>query len=231
MPSGTIDSGKYIPSTPSDAGVSIFGKIGNWINNNKAEILQGAADVGDIIGEATGNNKWNVAAGVTRAAGQTLGQIDDKNSQEKLLAQLIQDRNARMFGNKHIAYADVPRMFYGRKPTRYKMYQRRNKYIDEANEKLNQLKKQIEQKQKEATTENKKPLPKATSHSESPKKSPPKKSPPKALPKKQESPPKKKMSAAEKARNWKQDKQFVADLQEAVRRQREAYDKFEKDDW
>ena len=122
-----------------------------------------------------------------------------------------------MFGNKHIAYADVPRMFYGRKPTRYKMYQRRNKYIDEANEKLNQLKKQIEQKQKEATTENKKPSPK--------------KSPPKALPKKQESPPKKKMSAAEKARNWKQDKQFVADLQEAVRRQREAYDKFEKDDW
>lgn len=224
MPSGTIDSGKFIPSTPSDAGVSIFGKIGNWINNNKAEILQGAADVGDIIGEATGNNKWNVAADVVRVVGKTAGQIDDKNSQEKLLAQLIQERNARMFGNKHIAYADVPRMFYGRKPTRYKMYQRRNKYIDEANEKLNQLKKQIEQKQKEATTENKK---------SSPKKSPPKKPspPPKALPKKQESPPKKKMSAAEKARNWKQDKQFVADLQEAVRRQREAYDKFEKDDW
>ena len=163
MPSGTIDSGKYIPSTPSDAGGSTFGKFVNWINNNKAEILQGAADVGDIIGEATGNNKWNVAAGVTRAAGQTLGQIDDKNSQEKLLAQLIQERNARMFGNKHIAYADVPRMFYGRKPTRYKMYQRRNKYIDEANEKLNQLKKQIEQKQKEATTENKKSPPKKPS--------------------------------------------------------------------
>ena len=217
MPSGTIDSGKYIPSTPSDAGGSTFGKFVNWINNNKAEILQGAADVGDIIGEATGNNKWNVAADVVRVVGKTAGQIDDKNSQEKLLAQLIQERNARTFGNKHIAYADVPRMFYGRKPTRYKMYQRRNKYIDEANEKLNQLKKQIEQKQKEATTENKKPSPK--------------KSPPKALPKKQESPPKKKMSAAEKARNWKQDKQFVADLQEAVRRQREAYDKFEKDDW
>ena len=83
---------------------------------------------------------------------------------------------------------------------------------------LAQLKKQISNKNNTTAAKSSKQK-NATTQKEKPKEKP------------KPSPPKKQLSAAEKARNWKQDKQFVADLQEAVRRQREAYEKFEKDDW
>lgn len=155
MPSGTIDSGKYIPSNTSDSGGGTFGKFGNWIKNNKNDIIKTSADVADVIGDMNGNKKWNTYADIARAAASGLERMDDKNRINGL-NNIIAEQNARQFGNRFVAYSDFPRIHYGRKPTTYTMYQKRNKFDDGEEAKIEQLKRKIEYQQRQGSTGSKK---------------------------------------------------------------------------
>ena len=81
MPSGTIDSGKYIQSTTPDSGGSTFGK---FINNAWNSVKSGFGKVGKFIGDsAVGKvGKWawknkapilNTIGGATQALGTITG--------------------------------------------------------------------------------------------------------------------------------------------------------------
>ena len=143
MPSGTIDSGKYIQSSAQGSG-GTFGKFGNWVKNNKTDIIHTSADVADVIGNMSGNKKWNTYADIARTAANGLERMEDNKKMNEILA----ERNSRLFGNKHVAYSDFPRIHYGRKPTTL---------LDEGEEaKIERLKRQIKYQHRQGSTSSKK---------------------------------------------------------------------------
>ena len=161
MPSGTIDSGKYIQSTaPPDSGGGTFGRFmrgvkdaTNWVWNNKAEILKTGGEAVKDIGATIGNPILMAAGAGAQAAGNGLERIENKAKKSEL-EQLLEERNSRLFGNKHVTYSDFPRIHYGRKPTA--LYQKRNMFDDGEEAKIEQLKRKIEYQQRQGSTSSKK---------------------------------------------------------------------------
>ena len=168
MPSGTIDSGKYIQSTTPDSGGSTFGKFinnawnsvksgfgkvskfigdsavgkaGKWAWKNKAPILNTVGGATQAFGTITGNPAAiGIGKGLTTiASGIKEGEV--KAALEKNIA----ERQPNPLGNG-VMYADFPRIHYSRKPAAYKIYQGRNKYVDEAEAHIARLNKRKRKK-------------------------------------------------------------------------------------
>lgn len=168
MPSGTIDSGKYIQSTTPDSGGSTFGKFinnawnsvksgfgkvskfigdsavgkaGKWAWKNKAPILNTIGGATQAFGTITGNPAAiGIGKGLTTiASGIKEGEV--KAALEKNIA----ERQPNPLGS-NVMYADFPRIHYSRKPAAYKIYQNRSKYVDEAEAHIAKLNKRKRKK-------------------------------------------------------------------------------------
>ncbi|KAK8839752.1 hypothetical protein M9Y10_022233 [Tritrichomonas musculus] len=121
-------------------------KFKNWAWDNKGEILRTGGEIMDVVADTTGNKYFKGGAKIMKATGNGIQNIEN-NEAQKLIDQMVDERNKRLFGNKYVAYSDFPRIHYSRKPVAYKIYQGRNKYVDEAEAKLARLKKQREYNQ------------------------------------------------------------------------------------
>ena len=196
---------------------SAIGKAGKWISKNKVPILNTVGGAAQAFGAITGNP---AVAGIGK--GMMMAADGIKEGEAKAaLQKSIAERQPNPLGS-NVAQSHFPRIYYGRKPSGFKIHHKRNKHLERAMAQLAQLKKQISNKNNTTAAKSSKQK-NATTQKEKPKEKP------------KPSPPKKQLSAAEKhhieAEKLKNDKQFWADLREATRRRREAYEKFEKDDW
>lgn len=168
MPSGTIDSGKYIQSTTPDSGGSTFGK---FINNAWNSVKSGFGKVSKFIGDsAVGKaGKWvwknkipvlNTVGGATQAFGTitgnpaaigigkgltTIASGIREGEVKAALEKNIAERQPNPLGS-NVMYADFPRIHYSRKPAAYKIYQNRSKYVDEAEAHIAKLNKRKRKK-------------------------------------------------------------------------------------
>lgn len=128
-------------------------KFKNWAWDNKGEILRTGGEIMDVVADTTGNKYFKGGAKIMKATGNGIQNIEN-NEAQKLIDQMVDERNKRLFGNKYVAYSDFPRIHYGRKPTA--LYQKRNMFDDGEEAKIEQLKRKIEYQQRHGSTSSKK---------------------------------------------------------------------------
>lgn len=145
--SGFGKAGKWI-------GDSKVGKAGKWAWKNKVPIMSTVGGAMQGLGIATGNPAM---AGIGSGLSLLSNGIQEGEA-KKALEQAIAERQPNPFGNNNIAYTDMPRIHYSRKPAAMKIYQNPNaqallqeggpetpsqkKYVDEVERKEAQMKQQ-----------------------------------------------------------------------------------------
>ncbi len=123
-----------------------------WVDKNKEGLAKTAGYGFKVIGQMTGVDNFKNAGDTLIEAGNDISNKSDKDKYFKYLL----EKQAQFFGNKYITQSNFPRIYYGRKPSGYKIYQKRNKYIDEEEAKIARLKKQIQYNQNKTTKSSKK---------------------------------------------------------------------------
>ena len=123
-----------------------------WVDKNKEGLAKTAGYGFKVIGQMTGVDNFKNAGDTLIEAGNDISNKSDKDKYYKYLL----EKQEQFFGNKYITQSNFPRIYYGRKPSGYKIYQKRNKYIDEEEAKIARLKKQIQYNQNKTTKSSKK---------------------------------------------------------------------------
>ena len=123
-----------------------------WVDKNKEGLAKTAGYGFKVIGQMTGVDNFKNAGDTLIEAGNDISNKSDKDKYFKYLL----EKQGQFFGNKYITQSNFPRIYYGRKPSGYKIYQKRNKYIDEEEAKIARLKKQIQYNQNKTTKSSKK---------------------------------------------------------------------------
>ena len=123
-----------------------------WVDKNKEGLAKTAGYGFKVIGQMTGVDNFKNAGDTLIEAGNDISNKSDKDKYYKYLL----EKQGQFFGNKYITQSNFPRIYYGRKPSGYKIYQKRNKYIDEEEAKIARLKKQIQYNQNKTTKSSKK---------------------------------------------------------------------------
>ena len=123
-----------------------------WVDKNKEGLAKTAGYGFKVIGQMTGVDNFKNAGDTLIEAGNDISNKSDKDKYFKYLL----EKQAQFFGNKYITQSNFPRIYYGRKPSGYKIYQKRNKYLDEEEAKIARLKKQIQYNQNKTTKSSKK---------------------------------------------------------------------------
>ena len=118
-------------------GDSAVGKAGKWAWKNKAPILNVLGGAAQAFGTITGNP---AVAGFGKGMIITANGIKEGEA-KAAIEKAIAERQPNPLGNG-VWYSDFPRIYYGREPAGYKIYQKRNKLLEEAREQLAQLKSQ-----------------------------------------------------------------------------------------
>ncbi len=121
----TVKSG--VGKASKFVGDSTVGKAGKWVWKNKAPILNTIGGAAQGFGAITANpTAIGIGKGLsTLASGIREGEV------KAALQKTIAERQPNPLGS-NIGYEDFPRIHYSRKPTAYKIYQNRSKYVDEA---------------------------------------------------------------------------------------------------
>ena len=136
-------------------GDSAVGKFGKWAWKNKVPIMSTVGGALQGVGVVTGNP---ALAGVGKGLSIAAGAIKAGEA-KKALEREIAERQPNPNGNQSMAYSDMPRIHYSRKPAAYKIYQNPNipallneggppmpsyhkKYVDEVERKNARLKHQ-----------------------------------------------------------------------------------------
>ena len=114
-----------------------------WADKNKEGLTKTAGYGFKVIGQLTGIDRFKNAGDTLIEAGNDISNKSDKDKYFKYLS----EKQGQFFGNKYITESNFPRIHYSRKPAAYKIYQKRNKYIDEEEAKIARLKKQIQYNQ------------------------------------------------------------------------------------
>ena len=109
---GASKFGKWI----GDSGI---GKAGKWVWKNKVPIMSTVGGALQGVGVITGNP---ALAGVGKGLSIAAGAIKAGEA-KKALEKTIAERQPNPYGDQSIAYTDMPRIHYSRKPAAYKIYQ------------------------------------------------------------------------------------------------------------
>lgn len=120
---------------------SAIGKAGKWISKNKVPILNTVGGAAQAFGAITGNP---AVAGIGK--GMMMAADGIKEGEAKAaLQKSIAERQPNPLGS-NVAQSHFPRIYYGRKPAAYKIYQNRSKYVDEAEAHIAKLNKRKRKK-------------------------------------------------------------------------------------
>ena len=123
-----------------------------WVDKHREGLAKTAGYGLKVFGQLIGIDRLKNAGDTLIEAGNDISNKSDKDKYFKYLL----EKQGQFFGNKYITQSNFPRIYYGRKPSGYKIYQKRNKYIDEEEAKIARLKKQIQYNQNKTTKSSKK---------------------------------------------------------------------------
>ena len=114
-----------------------------WADKHREGLAKTAGYGLKVFGQLIGIDRLKNAGDTLIEAGNDISNKSDKDNYLKYLL----EKQGQFFGNKYITESNFPRIHYSRKPAAYKIYQNRNKYIDEEEAKIARLKKQIQYNQ------------------------------------------------------------------------------------
>ena len=114
-----------------------------WVDKHREGLAKTAGYGLKVFGQLIGIDRLKNAGDTLIEAGNDISNKSDKDKYLKYLS----EKQGQFFGNKYITESNFPRIHYSRKPAAYKIYQNRNKYIDEEEAKIARLKKQIQYNQ------------------------------------------------------------------------------------